>query len=503
MTASTDSTDDMTELHDATFPRVDLVGKAANGTEFLIAKARSEGHGANLFEADFVRDLVTKSDGQEASMTASVTDAPAATVEKAEGGDLDAGTVLAEPEAAVSGSETMPGSPAWEATDAATARKWTAILSRAKNALEVLSNREQVESATGEGDLDAIGNSFDLDDAACAIDYAIGVLAPYAAGEQAEADIATEGVELVGKSMAGFDLEALDTLEGLAPVMKAGRSLSAANEAKIRGAVDSLQTVLNSLPAPTEDVTKQTEPEPAAAPAEEPANFDAALDRVRKALESGATVQITENGATEDVMKAKGDPQVAVYDADGKLIGTVDQSNLTPLAAAEPPEGSETKPTDPASLAPAPAATVGTPAAAAPAAAAAAPAAVGAPAVAKEAAPQDPVPASTVEAIVKAALEAREAATAAVLKGLREELDALKAPAPSKVLSNGAPRPLPHDDRGLGEGAPADIAKSAELRAAMEREPDAVKREQIAKEMNGMASDALAALRAAGPTGRG
>jgi hypothetical protein len=34
--------DDFTELHDAEFDRVDLVGKAANGTQFLIMKAQAQ-----------------------------------------------------------------------------------------------------------------------------------------------------------------------------------------------------------------------------------------------------------------------------------------------------------------------------------------------------------------------------------------------------------------------------------------------------------------------------
>ncbi|WP_210594835.1 hypothetical protein [Streptomyces scabiei] len=44
--------------------------------------------------------------------------------------DLDPTVVLAEPDQGPQGNPDVPGSPAWEAVDAATARKWTSILSR-------------------------------------------------------------------------------------------------------------------------------------------------------------------------------------------------------------------------------------------------------------------------------------------------------------------------------------------------------------------------------------
>lgn len=296
--------DDWTEASDADFDRVDLVGKAANGTQFLIAKAKAD-RNAGLLKPAFVRDLITK---QENAMTEQVTKADP---------DLDASTVLAEPDSNnAPGSPTDPGSPAWEQVDAATAQKWTAILSRAKNALTVMSDREMQEADTG-GDSDDLDNAFDLDDAGSAIDYAISVLAPFAVGEQAEAD--QGAMELVGKSVTGLDPAVLDTVEGLAPVMKSGRTLSASNEQAIRGAVDSLQKVLASLPpAPAET-------EPAVKTADEPA------------------------------VKAKSDPLVAVYTADGKLLGAIASADLTPLSTGTPadstPDGSDTSggnPDDPA-----------------------------------------------------------------------------------------------------------------------------------------------------------
>lgn len=58
MTAVAEEDEPFSELTDATFPRVDLVARAANGTRFLIAKEASGG--AGLLAPDFVRDLIAK-----------------------------------------------------------------------------------------------------------------------------------------------------------------------------------------------------------------------------------------------------------------------------------------------------------------------------------------------------------------------------------------------------------------------------------------------------------
>lgn len=232
--------------------------------------------------------------------------------------DLDPTTVLAEPGMDAPGDPADPGSPAWEAIDAATARKWTAILARACNALCTMAEREMLEAAAG--DSDDADAAFDLEDAKCAIDYAISVLAPFAVGEQAEADLGTEALAAVGKALDGFDAGQLDVVEALAPVAKAGRVLSAGNEAAIRAAADALQKVLASLPAPLADsgqpVAKQTQETTMTAPA------------------------ASETPAAE-VAKADAEAQVAVYTADGVLFGTVAPDAVMAVAQPEAPEGSE------------------------------------------------------------------------------------------------------------------------------------------------------------------
>ena len=328
-------------------------------------------------------DTVTKQQEVPSPVSKKNDQSKPAPVTKADG-DLDPTEVLAEPEEAAAGDASEPGSPAWEAVDAATARKWTAILARAKGALQVMSDRENQEVAVGSDDGDAADNAFDLEDACCAIDYAISVLAPFAVDEQSEADTASEAMDGVSKAMkASSGMEgALGVLEALGPVRKAGRVLSAANEAAIRGAVESLQKVLASLPAAPEDVTKSKE----------------------------AIVE-----PEKPVIKAKGDPMVAIYDANGNLLGAVDQEDITPLSAGTPVDADKDAEPAPDAGDGSDAATAddGT-AAAAPADGSAAPAGAAAPPAAPAAAPAEQQP------VAKAAFDIAELVQKAVTEALKE-----------------------------------------------------------------------------------
>ncbi|MDE3075596.1 MAG: hypothetical protein KGJ86_09210, partial [Chloroflexota bacterium] len=175
---------------------------------------------------------------------------------------LDPTVPLAAPDDDKPGDPTDPGSPAWEAIDAATAQKWTSIAVRLKNALCIMSEREWLEAAAG--DEDDAGKAMDLEDAKCAVDYVIDVLAGFAVTEQAEADLGGEAMEAVGKTAApapevqeairkALDVgelpRALTTIETFnAVVAKAGRVLSSVNETHIREAAGRLNTVLAALP---------------------------------------------------------------------------------------------------------------------------------------------------------------------------------------------------------------------------------------------------------------
>ena len=159
---------------------------------------------------------------------------------------LDPTVMLAAPNEEMPGDPNDPGSPAWESIDAATALKWTAIAARLRSALGIMSDREMLEAATADpSDAD---NAMDLDDAACAVDFVISTLAPFAVDEQAEADEGTMAMEMVGKAMSTLDPAHLDTVETLGAIRKAGRALSTANETALRAAVKALQQILASLP---------------------------------------------------------------------------------------------------------------------------------------------------------------------------------------------------------------------------------------------------------------
>jgi hypothetical protein len=478
--------DEFTELVDATIPRVDLVDKAANGTSFLIAKG-ADGSPGGLITPDFVRGLIGKTADTEPEPAADpsiVKEAAMATPE-----DLDPTVVLADPDEEVGGNANTPGSPAWEAVDAATARKWTAILSRAKTALLVMEDRELLESAAG--DVGAYDSALDLDNAACAIDYAISVLAPFAVDEQAEVDAAD--LEMVGKALAGYDPTDLDVIESLTQVAKAGRSLSASNERAIRDAVESLTKVLASLPAA---------PEP-------PETGRPVTKKETDMPETGNAPETVDAPAVDPIGKADGDGEgkpaaVAVYDAKGKLVGIVAPTDITPISGAdaveEEPEAAPEAPAPAAAdLEPAPAAAVGVPAEE----------------VAKTTdttttdTDSDILKSSELRDVVKGLLDEHSAGQKDVitkqgeaLLELAELVETLKGqvrtleeqPAEPRVFANGAQtqQMLRGQDRGAA-ATQVDMAKARELKRAM-YSGTAPEQNAAAVEMQTAAIDALKAI---------
>lgn len=284
--------DEITEITKARIPRVDLVSKAANGTEFLLMKSVGS---PSLFTAEDVRNLAKQA--QEGVMTA--TDiAPDGELAKADEGILEDAPATAE------GDPDEPGSPAWEAVDAATA--WTLLsqLNQVKRALAVLADRESVEAF--HGDEDGYDNSWDLSTACEQVECAIAIVAPYAVGEQDESEQPIE--KAVDRSNARGVL---------ADFVKAGRALSAANEQALRAAAASIQNVLASLPPADGDVKKA---------ADHSVTFN-----ISPVVDPDALAKAKEDIA--DLVKAK--PQVLVYDADGNVLGSVDAADLTTFAPAE------------------------------------------------------------------------------------------------------------------------------------------------------------------------
>jgi len=234
--------------------------------------------------------VVLKADETEAADAVLGDDAPLPNADETAGGATDGADGAGVPTDAP-GDPDDPASPAWEAVDAARARQALQLTVALQRLVTQSTQREAQELAVPGSDGD-LSDVWTLEDVSCAIDAIISMLAPFAITEQAEAD---QG--------------AADTMAKASALIKAGRVLSAANEAKIRGAADALQTVLGSLPAPVED----------AAP-------------VAKSEETEVT---DETEVATELEKAKGDPQMAVFDANGKLCGTVDPKDLSPIAAPE------------------------------------------------------------------------------------------------------------------------------------------------------------------------
>jgi len=650
--------EEMTELVDADFPRVDLVGKGANGIPRFLVMKGADGDAAGLLDPGFVRDLIAKAEpdsGRErVTMPSGVTlsGSPAdiaafihkaavratedevakakndtadrkhkaatgaampdgsypiadksdlgkaihavgrggsshdairrhiisrarslgassmipdnwasdgslkegsvsktATVAKDMGPELDDGvdqldpTVpLCAPEDDAPGDPTDPGSPAWEAIDAATAQKWCSILSRARVAVDLLAEREMLEAASA--DPDDAENAWDLQDVCCAIDYAISVLAPFAVAEQSEADCGeadmmamvgksaadAETLTAVSKAMAAADLsDPLAKIEGFAWIAKAGRVLSSANEAHIREAAARLNTVLSSLPqapapddgrpvakmtpeveadmpkpVPSEDATAASGQEPAMGVSEpSPAAQTAEITKAADAPPEAAEVAKDDGGKT---------PMMVVYNQAGKLVGICDPSDITPVANAEADADDDMDSGDAdgdAAAAPADAATDMTPQP---------PAATGTPA---DAVADDNVTKATtdltttvtadvLESIVAKAIAAalgeqppaQDVAKQADVAGLLEQVETLKArlatveeqPAMPKVFTNGQVPPA-HQLRGQDQGAApqVDVAKALDLKHKMYT-ADPGEAKQIHDDLNQMAMDQLAAI---------
>ncbi|MFJ9771227.1 hypothetical protein ACIRVF_08280 [Kitasatospora sp. NPDC101157] len=518
--------DEFTELRDATIPRVDLVDKAANGTTFLIAKHAADSRG--LMDPGFVRDLIGKTaESQEETVT--MTGSPGAiaklmheAAQRARGRDdvakdtgigadlddsedgLDPTMVLAAPDDDAPGDPNDPGSPAWEAIDAATAQKWTSIAVRLRNALGVMAERELLEAASA--DPDDAEAAWDLQDAQCALDYVIDTLASFAVGEQAEAELCGEAMAQVGKALGGFDPAALDTVEALGQVAKAGRVLSAANETAIRTATEHLQRVLASLPEAPVAKTAHEEPDMA----------------TPTPSENAAEVEKTDAPETdsEPLAKADGDkpPVVVVYDQKGRLIGIVDPADVTPVANAEAePDDMDTDSDDSSDDTSAPAAADNTPdLEPQPAAEAGTPANAPSPdddAVTKTNQTDDTTFSEMFKSSLLAAVESvltkhsadqeeRIAKTGDAVLELADLVETLKGrvrvleeqPATPKVFTNGATPPR-EQLRGQDHGAPAavDVAKARQLKGVLYR-GTAVEQNQAATDMQTAAIAALQAI---------
>jgi hypothetical protein len=472
-----DNFEDMSELVDADIDRVDLVGKAANGHRFILAKSGE----TNLFPSDMVRDFIRKSQEDEMSDTEIV---------KADEEDLDVTEEMAEPVIDAEGDEEVPGSPAWEAIDASTAAKWAGILARAKSAIWNLAEREEEEIEAG-AEEDKTGRR-NLEEAVEVIEYALSLVAPFAVNEAAEAH--AEDMEGIEKSMRLFKAKNLATIESFAPLTKSGRDLSPEVSMLLDGAVDSVMKAVAVLPVPP--VVETVEVEAEIVKAEMADMSDEELARIAiTGMDAERKEALQELG-----LRSLTNPRPAEAPAEEVAEGeTVTDKNGE---TADDPESTE----------PAPADEVGTPASEtepAPKSEASdeaptegeAPAEKPAEAPAEgEKKPEEAVTKSSTAPVmkeeeiemVKAALEAQSEEYLAVIKSLEDRIANLEAPAPSKVLSNGALPPA-HLMRGQDAGANR-FADAELLRKEMNDAPDAVSKAEAGEKMRVAALEALSQM---------
>ena len=419
---------DMSELVDADIDRVDLVGKAANGHRFILAKSGD----TNLFPSDMVRDFIEKSQ-EDAMSENTIEDAPAEVevekaetleveeaveVEKADDEDLDVTEPMAEAELDVDGDEDVPGSPAWEAVDAATAAKWTGILARAKNAVDALVAREEEEIEAGAED-DKQGKN-DLEDACEAIDFAISLLAPFAAREEAEARMADE-ID-IEKSVADVIAEfAKAELEGMTDAELARMAITGADSERKEALQElGLRSLTNPAPAAAEEVAE--------APAEVEEDGESAND-----ADSTEPAPADEVGVSADELAPE--EKVATENATAEPAPVEAPAE----AAAKPEEDKGVKK----------------------------------------------------EKMKKAALV--EERYIEVIKALEERISHLEAPAPSRVLTNGALPPA-HLMRGQDAGA-NKFGDAQMMRKAVDEASDAVAKSEATDAMTQAALAALSDLR--------
>jgi hypothetical protein len=302
------------EIYDPSVPRVDAVAGPAHGIPFHIIKAETG-------------RLTKEQQSMAEDLAENVAEAhDAADTDPAIAGD----TVNAEDDPTASD----PGSPAWEAIDAAKARETLVGLTAVKQLVSTLAGRENAESVAPDGDGSGYGNSCDLDAAGQALDFALGILAKYAVTEQAEADLGLAEIEAQAEAL-GLT-KALDRT----PVLKAGRVLSSANEAALRQILEQLTAILAQVDkAPT--AAEGGEPIKVTKAADLGAMPGPLLELLEQFLAAAQAWQATQSTDTET-------PEEAAPVAEPTTAADPAADPATPVQAAAEPAATPETPADPA-----------------------------------------------------------------------------------------------------------------------------------------------------------
>lgn len=237
MTVTGPQDDVVKELVDADVPRVDAVEGPAHGLPFLMLK--SAGEQPAVLQVDPAA-VVKATD----TLPVAIEVDPAALGQQAE--DDAAGLPVPTDHP---GDPDAPGSPAWEAIDAARARGAVQALQWLMTLVRSMGDREAAEANAGAES--ALDRMYDLGDVLDSLDCALAVMAKFAVDEQGEADARAAEVEDEARAM-GL-IKALDQMP-TSELRKAGRVLSAANLASVSAAIAALQDVLSAAtPAPAQE----------------------------------------------------------------------------------------------------------------------------------------------------------------------------------------------------------------------------------------------------------
>lgn len=218
---------ELTEIYKMHAPRVDLVDGPASGIGFLLAKSAGD---PSMFTEDDIAALAKRS--EESDPMSDTTAASADTTLTKDDGDSDLQVDLSTdaidqdvPTVDADGDAVLdPTSPAWEALDAARAAQAIELVVALQRLVRTAAEREGQEALVGD-DVDDAENAWSLQGVLADLDCILGVLAPFAVSEAAEAEDRADETALE----------------------KAGRVLSSVNEGRVQSAYDLLGDVLSTI----------------------------------------------------------------------------------------------------------------------------------------------------------------------------------------------------------------------------------------------------------------
>lgn len=191
------------------------------------------------------------------------------------------------------GDASVPGSPAWEADDAAALTTAGTALAQIAQMIECSAQREQIEVANGA--TDDIADVWDLQDALCYVNQALGIIARVAFTEQAEA-----GETGMTKSLTDEQHQSIRKTVDLLQRLDGTQLSGSAGE-------PNKEDIMSMTPEALAELVKSTVDE-AITKVEEDRKAAKAEKKLAKAAAAGETeAEITDPETGEEVKKSKKD----------------------------------------------------------------------------------------------------------------------------------------------------------------------------------------------------